>query len=55
MGNISEKLCPRRPRPPKPSGPVVVGEKEIKIVLVGDASAGKTCLVINYKDGTYSE
>ena len=43
----------RRPRPPPP-GPSD-GPKEIKIVLVGETTVGKSCLIHNYKDQIFDE
>ena len=43
---------PAKVAPPKPKS----GEpQKIKMVLVGDTSVGKTCLIHNYINNTYSE
>ena len=31
------------------------GEKHIKIVLTGDTSVGKSCLIVNYLENRYAE
>ena len=42
-----EKKAPPKPKSDEP--------QKIKMVLVGDTSVGKTCLIHNYINNTYSE
>ena len=50
MGGICPPKEERRKR-----GPVHTGPKDVKLVLVGDTTVGKSCLIVNYQQQVFSE
>ena len=54
MGNLWRKIFGPPGPPPQPP-PSSNGPKELKIVLVGATTVGKSCLIRNYKDQIFED
>ena len=52
MGGI---ICPDKEKKKQLKGAAPTGPKDVKLVLVGDTTVGKSCLIVNYQQQVFSE
>ena len=63
MGNFFKRIFGNNERPMPPPGPIGgpaggsadTGPRTIKIVIVGNSTVGKTCMITNYNTNAFND